>query len=370
MTEWADAFNSSQRVSDTRVELIDTYGQWVADVPADAVSVSMDSEATERWGCQLRVVNQMIPLLPSDPLDPRANLRIRVWWRELLASGWDEMLVCTLYPADPEVEDSGIPTVTVTGRDALSEARRGGYKGQTINVGGKSVTYALEKLFQVVAPGIPVSVADSDEALPSKYTLGEQSPDDDWTQIAAMADFTVYTDRSGVIQVGPEPEPDDPSAVWSDSESCKITQATRSMNTTDMRNRIVVRSTHPKIKKPVVGVAEDTDEGSPTWVGLGRIWEESIDSDKPTTVTAARKLARQELIKRLMPMDEAKVTIPARPDLDGGDLCLISRARTGLAGEYRVASWSIVMPQKGAAPEPMTVAMKAKPRVDEVSDDE
>lgn len=365
--EWRQAMTAAERTSDSRVEMIDTFGDWVTDVPADAAQVTLDGESAEMWGCQIRVVGQMIPLSSEDPLDPRANLRIRVWWRELLPSGWAEILMCTLYPSDPDIDDPGIPEVVLVGRDALSEAKRGGYRGQTIKVGGWTVTRALERLFAIVAPGIPVQVADSDETLPAKYTLGGRSPDEDWTELAAMADFSVWSDREGVIQVGPATEPSNPVASWQYGPGCAITRAGREMRTSEMRNRVVVVSTHPKVKKPIIATAEDTDEGSPTWIGYGRIWEEKVESDAITTATAAAKMARKELGKRLLPLDVAKVTIPGRPDLDFGDLCEISHAKAGLAGEYRVASWALNMPQRAASPDSMTVTMKARPRVE--SDD-
>lgn len=352
------------RTSDCRVELIDYNGDTVSDVPADGVRVTMDGESSETWGCDLRVTGQMVPVLPDDPLDPRANLRIRIWWRELLPSGWAEIPMCTLYPADPVIDDDGTPSTTLTGRDPVIEAKRGGYRGQTIKVGGMTVTNALTRLFRVVAPAIQSEIADSDETLPAKYTLGTRAPEEDWTEIAGMAGFAVWSDREGVIQVGPPPLPKEPAAQWSAGPTCVIASAKREMRTSDMRNRIVVIGTHPKIKKPITGVAEDTNEGSPSWIGSGRIWEEKIESDAVTTVAAAVKLAKRELAKRLLPMDIVSVTIPARPDLDAGSLCQIARSKAGIAGEYRVASWSLVMPKPGESPERVTVIMKSRPRID------
>lgn len=361
--EWRAGMLATSRTSDSRVELIDADGMSVQDVPCDGVRVSMDGESSEMWGCEIQVTNQLIPLLPEDPLDPRANLRIRVWWRELLPSGWVEVPMCTTYPADPAIDDDGIPVVALTGRDSVVEAKRGGYRGQTIKVGGLTVTQALDRLFQVVAPGIPSEIADSAEVLPAKYTLGSRAPDEDWAEIAGLAGFSVWTDRTGVIQVGPAPTPSTPVAQWASGKGCVVQRARREMRTSDMRNRVVVRSTHPNLKKPVVGIAEDTDEGSPTWIGLGRIWEEVIESDAPTTVTAATQLARVELTKRLLPMDTITVTIPARPDLDAGSLCQIARARAGISGDYRVSSWSMVMPKPGESPDLLTVTMKARQRL-------
>ena len=366
--EWRAAMESESRESDSWIEMIDAYDQQVVIVPADAATVSVDGASTENRKIEFDVTEALIPLLSSDPLDPRANLRIRAWWRENLSTGWADVLLGTWYPVDPLLTDNGIVTTKMTGRDALWEAKRGGYRGQSIKIGGKTCDDALRRLFDVVAPTISVTVASTDEKLPAKYTLGARKPEEDWAEIAGIAGFVVWADREGGIQIGPEPASSHAVASWSDGSRCSIETAERELRTSDMRNRIVVVSTHPKVKKPIVGIAEDTDEGSPTYIGLGRIWEERIESDTVTTVTAARKLANVELSKRLRPIDYAKVTIPGRPDVDPGDLCLINRARSGFAGDYRAESWSLPLPRAGVDPEKMQIAMKARPRIADVEE--
>ena len=335
---WVAAVRARVRQIGARVEMVDGDGVWVCDLPVDSVQVTMRGESSEMWGASFALsAAAYVPLRETDVLDPRSGMRARVWWRVRSGTSWLEVPVGTYMIEDPDIEDDGLLSYTVDGVDPLAEAKRGGYGGATLDLGGMTVTDALTTIFARVAPMMPVRIPATTMLMPAVYTVGEQEASTDWTDVAAMAGWVVRTDREGVIQVGPAPSPDVPRESWQDGEDdCTVTSVKRAIKTSSVVNRVVCISTSTEITEPIREVVEDDDPGSATWVGRYGPYETVIRSDKVTSV---------------------EVTVPARPDLDYGDLIAVGRASVGAAGLYRVSSWTWTA---AAAPQPMRLTMMAR----------
>jgi hypothetical protein len=205
---------------------------------------------------------------------------------------------------------TGTLSIGVPGLDVLSVARRGKYGASVVQVGGMTVSAALQRLFDTVAPGFPVSIAPSTATLPASYELWDRDPAEDWTEIAAMAGMVVRTDRLGTITVRPDPDPTAVVADWQEGPACPVVELKSGTKTSTIPRRVVVVSTSPDVTPPVVGVWTNPDADSQTIVT-----EQRIESSTVTTVAAAESLARMSGERWARPQQSVQVTVPARPDL-------------------------------------------------------
>ncbi len=339
---WSKAVRASIRNLGARVEVVDGDGVHVTDLPVDSVQVTMQGESSETWGAKFALSDShYVPLRSTDVLDPRSGMRARVWWRIKSAGSWLEVPVGTYMLEDATITLNGLLSYTIDGLDPLAEAKRGGYSGATLDLGGMTVTQALTAIFAAVAPRAALKVPASSVMMPGVYVVGEQDPVADWTDIAAMAGWVVRTDREGIVRAGPPSSPTVPRESWQeDDENCPVVSIERALKTSSIINRVVCVSTSTEITAPIREVVEDTDEGSPTWIGKYGPFETVIRSDKVTTTESARNMAMATFERWRRPQETAVVEIPARPDLDYGDMVAMGFADAGVSGLYRVASWS------------------------------
>ena len=281
----------------------------------DAVHIEYSGELEESWKATFSTTNpDWVPTGADHPLDPRSQYAIRVYWQ-----------------------------LTVDG-------------GQVIDVGGWTVTKALQRLFATISPRQQLRVADATITLPAVYSLGSKTPEEDWKNLAAMAGWVVRTDREGVIVVGPPPDPASVARSLQEGDDCPVSDLVVDYSSV-LYNRVVVRSSSYEVDPPVWGHAEDADHGSPTWIGTGVIRELTIDSDAVTTVGACTNMAKMHLGKYLRPTEAVSVVIPPDPTLDYRDRVIIGRAKAGVGGELRVSKWEMDVPVNGTPPGLMTATM-------------
>ncbi len=352
------AVGASQRLVGSRVEMVDGDGNPVVDLPVDSGSVSFKGEQAEQWALTLQLSDpDLVPRSPYDPLDPRSGLRCRVWWRLWYGGAWAEIPLGTYWLEDPDIGDNGTTvSIGVTGRDAVATARRGGYGGQTVAVGGLTAAEALRNILEHIAPQVTARVDGTTVTLPATYEVGaSDDPWDDVADIAALAGFRVRADREGVLMVTAPPDPQTVRANLQEGAACAVVSLSRGITTSSIVNRVVAVSTSPEVTPPVVGVVEDDDPASPTWVGRFGPFVTTIKSDKIADVAGAEGMARATYERWRRPMESVKVTIPQRPDLGYRDLVALSSTRAGVAGMYRVSSWELPLAGPDKPPAPMVV---------------
>lgn len=358
MPEWAAQVAAPVRRVAARVEVIDPRGQSLGDAAIDAGTVAMSGGGTEMWEASLSGTDpEWLPVDQTDPLDTRSGNRLRVWWQEWIPAlgGWGEIPLMTGWPHNPVVTDERTVGWSVTVRDALQEAKRGGYGGQTVECGGMTVDKALAALFDTVAPLLDYDFPETDAAVPVTFTLGENDPDKDWVDIAAVAGWGVWADREGVITAGPVLSTQ--TVDWSEGPGCRVTSLRRQVTTTELKNKVIVRSTNSDVVPALVAIAQDVDPSSPTYVGTHGPWVVEVDSDAVATQEDADVLARTLLAKALIPATEVTGRVTLRPDLGYGDVIELERDRIGLAGPHQVMSWRMTLPKPGTPPELMEVSL-------------
>ena len=353
---WLAAVTDPNRLVSSRVEVVSFDGPSLGDIACYAVTVSVDADRAEQWAASFTFSDAtVVPTSTTSVLDGRSGLWLRVWWQLDTASGWQEIPLGTFVVEDSEWSDAGTLSGTVPGLDPLAVARRGKYGAAVINVGGLTVSTALRHLFESVAPGFPVSIEPSTVTLPAQFELWARDPAEDWTEIAAMAGMVVRTDRLGVITVARPPESSTPAADWQEGAACPVVELGVKNKTSTIPRRVVVVSTNPDVVPPVVGSWDNPDADSQMIVT-----ETRVESSTVTTVEAATNLAMLTGTRWARPQQTVEVTVPARPDLDMGDLVSLSRQRVGVAGLYRVGGWSLDLRGPDQPPAAMRVQMMAR----------
>lgn len=362
--EWLAAVADPDRMISHRAELVDAAGvplpvvvagEAVWDLPLSGASVEFRGEQPEQYqGTLAFSAPWMIPTTSDHPLWGARNVFVRLWWRVWHAGDWLETVLCTLAIGNTSATDGGTISGTVRARDVLS-LLRGGY-GPPLNISGLTIDDALRSIFERCAPTLPVRIAPTDVVVPAATVLGERDPLADVLELAGIGytDGTVRSDRRGVVECGPRPEPTAPMLDWQEGPDCPVSEMSWEHGIEHMGNRITAVSTHAD----AVGLyytAEDDDPSSPTYVGgpMGARPLPSVDTDKATTVAALRSLALMHLGKGLHPTEDVEVTIPQRPDLRYEHPVQLARAQLGVASTYRVSSWSMTL----GGVEPMKVGM-------------
>lgn len=359
---WISAVTAQQRVLSARVEMIDASGAYVADLPVQSGTVDFRGEQPEQWACSLMLTDpRAVPRDYRDWLDPRSGLRARIWWRLLDDGAWVDVPCGTYTLENPTIDDSpsGV-SVSVTGRDQMALARRGGYGSAVVAVGGLTVDAALRRVFGAVARGVPLRIGASTATLPAVYELADRDPAKDWTEIADLAGWVVRTDREGAIVAGPRVERAAIVADWTEGPTCAVSSVRRALAHDSMVNRVIVRSTNPDVTPAIEVVAEDTDEGSPTWIGRWGPYELNIDSDAVASVDAAMSLARMHLGRLRLPQETVSVQVPPRPDLAYLDAVSLARARAGVGGIHQVSSWKLPLAAPDGGPGLMNVGLMTR----------
>ena len=354
---WVEAVTSPRRVTSSRVEAVSLGGTVIGDVRVASARINLNGEQAEQWSAEFSLEDPaLVPDSPRAILDGRSGVLLRPWWRLLTAEGWLEVPLGTFVVEDPETSDSdGGLAITVRGLDPLAVARRGGYGGAVVPVGGLTVSQALRALFASVAPGWPVSIGHSSVTLPPTFELWARDPAEDWTEIAAMAGMVVRTDRMGVITAAVPSSPSVPVADWQEGPECPVVEVSSVIKTSTIPRRVVVVSTSPDVSPPVVGEWVNPDADSMTIVT-----ETRVESSAVTSVEGARSLARMTGERWARPQQSVQVSVPARPDLDYRDPVALTRARAGVSGVFAVSGWSLTLDGPQAAPGLMSVQMMTR----------
>lgn len=350
------------RVVGWLVDVYDSTGSLVRTLPAIGGSIDYQGEQTEQWACELELADpNLVPLKPSDVLDPRSGNRCQVWWTLKMPDGGLAKVPCGRYSLeDPEMDDDGRSlSYSLSGRDILAQARRGGYPA-TLSVGGMTVPNALRTIFDSICPGAPLVVGESTITVPSTFELAEGDPAKDWTDIASLAGWVVRSDAFGTIIVSDPPEPDLIAAEWQEGPECAVIRVNKSVATSSMINRVIAISTNPEVIPPLIGLKEDDDPGSSTWVGVYGPFQTTIRSDAIATQSGADGMARSTYERWRHPMESVTVQVPARPDLMYRDLCNLAARRIGVSGEYRVSSWTVSITPPRENPADMKVTMMTR----------
>lgn len=366
MTTWQETVASAAflaavaaegRLISGRLALVDREGNEIQDLTGvDSFTVTYSGESAESWALDVTITDpQWVPRKPTDALAPTSGYRIKAWWRIWSVSDWLEVPMGVYHPTKPQVRTSSEQTtISLTGRDPVAQAKRSGWAGTVLNVGGLTVSAALEAILYRIAPNLPYRVETSTVTLPAVMTLGSEPPWDNVTEIAAVGGLTVRADRDGVIVAASTISPTVAKLDLHEGPDCVVLEIDRDIDT-DTKNVWTATSTNSELTAPISATVQCDDPASPYFIGSYGPFTGEIESDKIDTVTAAANMARAAYEQNLRPTETVTVTIPQRADLEYRDLAQVAIEDAGVAGSYRVSSWRLVVGSGDRGPAPMTV---------------
>jgi len=360
---WAAAISDRQRLVACRVDLIDDSDSVVASFGQDStlggvVSGSVECNKTRavRWTCDLVLSEpQLVPQSVDDWLGPLSRLRARVWWLIRLSDNtWGEVPVGTFHLNSPRVSDKpdGF-SIQVTGDDPVAQIRQARWI-DGLDLSEMRVDLALKKILEDRAPWVKTSITPVEYELPSNYFVGGDAGGDPWDAITAVADagnLEVAADRLGVITAVPadRERADVRDVGWAEGDNCSMFSLSHQITTDDMLNVFLVEGASPDLQgneETPVGVSavvRDDDPTSPLWVGHGRIYSDYYQSDAFTTEEQCIAYAKTEMARRRALINKVELVARARPDLDLGDVVVVSRARSAVWGTWEVLAWSMAL---------------------------
>ena len=358
---WEPAVSARERTVTGWGELVDQHGTPIPvkvggvtrrHLPLSGASVTYRGEQTECWSGSVAFVDPwMIPTTYTHPLWGASPVLIRLWWAVWSpeAAAWLPKPVATLAVGDTDATDDGLISGTVAGVDVLS--RMIGYGLGAPDVSGMTIDAALATIFARSAPWIQVRIAPTSVVVPDGIVLRDPRSDVAELVVAGYPDGIVRSDCLGIAYAGPRPVPGDAPLDWQEGPGCPVSSIKWQHGVLAMGNQVTAVSTHPDAVGMVV-TRQDDDPTSPTYVG-GR-WGlrplPTVESSVAATVEALTSIADTELWRGMHPTEDVEVSVPARPDLDGGRGVLLARDRLGVVGLRRVSSWSLSLPGPGLMP--------------------
>lgn len=336
------AVASNTRTVKTVVEIIDAEGARLKTLPVTSGSVSCDGSVDERWSANFQIDDRgLTPRVSTDVLHPFSNLRVLIWWMIHTSEGWAAVPCGAYYLSKPQMgHGKGGFTLAVEALDPIARIRRNTWGGGMLNLGGMTVSAALQAILTSRAPGYQWRITDTPYTLPATYEVGDADRDP-WEDVLAIADaaaFRVYTDRLGVIIAEPRTVT---GTATGPNLTGRITTLARSLDETSALNQVTVRSTSEEVDPPVYATVSDNDPSSPLWVGHGYIYSGTFGRDAITTVDQCRALAETTLRERRTLTEDVDVEMVADPSLDPWMMVPITDQATGAAGVYQVKSWAL-----------------------------
>lgn len=337
----------------TRAEIL-IPGEPTRWLPVTGGSVELDNGAAIRRRCQnVEVADEtLIPLLPTDPLQPLQN-EVRLW-RGLLVNGEPELhALGTFGISETSVDDNGGIRLVVNGLDRSAAVRDNRWTRPWPVSPGTDYATAIRDIIANRFAGaefdFPASVGKTTPGL----VFGASSQNDPWKdcqELATACAHEVLVSPLGRFVLRPIADPDTAPPLWSftDGAGANLTGANR-------------RLTRERSYTAVVAVSEGTGLAAPLRSDV------SVASTRPRTY-----FYRTGAVKTQAELDAVAAALLTRvsgaystvqfqaipdPRLDVGTVGTISRAKIGVTGRHVLETLSIPL---SAAAGPMTGSVRGR----------
>jgi hypothetical protein len=247
------------------------------------------------------------------------------------------------------------PEVPLKAFDRMRELQRNKLTLPLFVAPGTRYDAAIETLINMLLPSPDVNFASSDFLVPAGGLTFTEA-DDPAAKVREMAQsigMAVYADTLGTFRMHPEPDPQDAPVVWefSDDGTSTIESVDDNWDDGDSYSVVVCRGENLTNGANVVGVAEDTDVTSPTYVGrYGRV---VYPMTSPYVSTAAQAVAAAQARLQLVKGIARKVVLRCLPlpFLDAGDCVHLSYSRSGIDANFVIDRLTLPLGAKGGAME-------------------
>jgi hypothetical protein len=323
-----------------------------------AGSVTRERNVDIRSTIDLQLVDRdgtLTPTSPSHLLAPLGNgIRVRtgVTWDD----GRDPELVAVF---TGRLGDSGgtWPEVPLKAFDRMRDLARQGFTLPMFIPPGTRYDAAIEQVINGLLPSPDVNFASSDFLVPAgglTFMEGD-NPAQKVREMAQSIGQVIYADTLGVFRMHAEPDPQDAPVVWSfaddDGSVIEDKGVDAPWSDGDSYSVVVCRGENLTNGAVVVGVAEDTDVTSPTYVGrFGRV---VYPMTSPYVATNAQAVAAAQARLQLVKGIARKVVLRCLPlpFLDAGDCVHLSYSRSGINANFVIDRLTLPLGAKGGAME-------------------
>lgn len=330
--------------------------------------VTIDRNANYRRSCVIKIVDPTGALTPKqmgDLLSPYGN-ELALYRGLTYGDGTSELCPLGIFRiATARIKDdtSGAVTAELQGIDRSKYVGRQDFVDVYQIAGGTNVNTAISGIITPrVPPGTALNLSPTSVGTPT-MTHGIGDTANPWKVCLDLAALDgaaqLYFDNAGSLVKIPEPDPKTASVVATYSEGVNLIEVDREMSEDKIYNHVVVHnedSSFSKKRVPVKGEAKVTDPTNPMYVN-GPFGDVVVHFRTPlaSDTNNANAIAAARLKAYLGKLDSIVVAAIPDPSLDINDVISISRARSGLAGNYVIDAIEMPMDIKN----PMRLTVRA-----------
>lgn len=388
MSDEATAQLAGSRTVSTKVEVWNGSTRLVVDpsqsgetayrLPVLGGQVVEDETAKVRRTLQLTVATDLVslnltPVEATDLLHPASGNELYVYRGILLPSTgafeWAPMGVFRM--TKPKAANApGNQTITINGNDRSSEISRRRWTAAFAGAVGLPVDQAIQAILNdrwgSTVPALTYNMTPCSVVVPTGTILGvgygaqgwqnngSSTANDPWADcvsLAASAGCELFFDRQGVVVLRPVPLVSTVPVTGSFAEGpdCTLMTTERTADTEVMVNTVIVVGLGATVTQadgtvapgaPVVGIAQDTNPNSPTYVSgpLGEVPADPIVDEVIATTADANNAAAALLPLMQAALDDTSFTAVDDPTFDAGDARQLTLAEARLNAVYIASS--------------------------------
>lgn len=311
-------------------------------------NVNVDVTASpSRRRCTATVVDPTGALIPNDASDVLSpyGYELRLWRGYLVAStGVTELApLCTCRLSEAKVEDSGAPTIGLSGFDRARSVNRYRFEVPYVVPAGTNYITAIQDLISSRLPGVTFSAPTTPMTTPLLVFDQMADPWKAASDMAASIGCEVFFDAMGVcvIRTVPNPATDPVTYTYSEGGNAVLLSVTNTLTDDPGYNGAVVDG-QPAGLPPVHSVTYDMDATSPTnsLTAYGKV-PEFFKSQYIVTQAQADEAAAAMLRRNKGGTEQVSFTAIPNPAHEGGDLVSVVRAGIGVNSICLLESFAI-----------------------------
>ena len=332
-------------------ELTTTISGTVTEERGVDIRTTMDLALVDRDGT-------LTPRNPYDLLAPLGNgLRVRTGL--VYPDGSQELL--PVFTGRMGSSGGAWPQVPLKAYDPMRSLQRNKLTYPLFVPPGTRYDKAIEQLINSQLPAPDVNFASSDYLVPpgGLTFVGDDDPAAKVREMAQSIGDEVFPDTLGQFVLTPEPDPQDDPVVWAfaDDGTSTIVAVDDSWDDSDSYSVVVCRGENLTNGALVIGVAEDTDPTSPTYVGrYGRV---TYPMTSPYVATNAQAVQAAQARLRVVRGIARKVVLQCLPlpFLKAGDTVHLDYSRSGISANFVIDRKTLPVGARGG---PMELTLRAR----------
>jgi hypothetical protein len=307
--------------------------------------VTVDRTAQFRRSCRVDLLDKagtLIPNLATGPVSPYGK-EIQLYRGVKYTDGATELCPLGVFRISVnDVEDSGAPSLSVTGYDRSRTISRNRFTDVYVIAAGTNYATAIQNLILNRLPSCPTSFTATTQTCPAIFLDPAADPWVEATKMAQVIGMELFFDVYGTCILQPEPVISaTPSVVLSDLSASTLIRVTKSLNDEPGINGVIVTS-ETTSSTPARGEAWDTDPSSLTYY-LGPYGKVPAFETSQYAVTSAQCTAAAvaSLQRQIGGTEQASCSTIPNPALVEGDTVQLVRTKAGVSSTFMLESFVV-----------------------------